>query len=445
MKLLTVTILLFFICLEANAQNYALEFDGADDYVGIPHSASLYIGSNPYTVEFWFKAPNTNQLGSLIAKRQHYFPWNMATIGINDGTDPVSFPSSGKKITFNFGTLGGGAGNHRTITTTNDIIDGNFHHVAGVVNPVAETIVLYIDGVLQSVNTVSVGSFPLVTNTEQYTIGQANGGVNFYTGVIDDVRIWNVVRTQTQIQNNMNTELTGTESGLVSYYKMDENNSSCDVEDCNTNENHGTRIGVAGSNNLPQFSTDIPSLTDVICGATTSCTTLPVELFSFKASQQNNQVALRWKTASEENNHGFEIQKSKDGIQWQNIGWQAGRGASQSLQQYEFIDEHPFTGINYYRLKQIDFDGRFEYSTIVQVDLHLENEMELFPNPTSNTLQIKSGETGYVKIFGSAGKLVLEESYSGQFIDISGLPKGVYFLEFQSKNEDCSIHRFIKE
>ena len=243
MKQSIITLILFLTFQTIQSQNHSLDFDGSDDYVGIPHSASLLIGTNPYTVEFWFKAPNANQLGALIAKAQASSPFNQSSIYVNDGTVPIGFPIAGKKITFSFGTFVGGP--YRTITTTSDIVDGNFHHVAGVVDPNAETIVLYVDGVLQTVNLLSSGSFPSVPNTEQYTIGQVSGGL-FYTGVVDEVRIWNVVRTQTEIQNNMNIELTGTEPGLVAYYSFNQgiaggnNAGEITLNDNSSNGNNGT-------------------------------------------------------------------------------------------------------------------------------------------------------------------------------------------------------------
>ncbi|MEH6538409.1 MAG: LamG-like jellyroll fold domain-containing protein, partial [Psychroserpens sp.] len=197
----------------------ALDFDGVNDYVSIPHNASLAIGSNPVSVECWFTAPNTNQTGTIVAKRQPVSPFNMLAIYINDGTDPVYNPNPGKKLTLTFGNSG--SISMRNITTVNDVVDGGTHHLAAVVDPVTQTLKLYIDGVLQAVNTISPGAFPSVGNTQPFTIGQSNGNVGFLNVKVDELRIWNRARTQTEIQANMNTELNTT-PGLVASYHFNE-------------------------------------------------------------------------------------------------------------------------------------------------------------------------------------------------------------------------------
>ncbi len=232
------------------AQNHALDFDGTDDYVEIPHSSSLLIGSSPLTLECWINAPNTDQEGSFIAKRQPNNPWGRASLSINDGTDPRFSPSPGKKITLSFGDAAAG-GDFRSVTTVNDIIDGNYHHIAATVEPSTESILLYVDGTLQTVTTLSTGPFPTVDNTEPYMLGQANGNVSFYTGLIDEVRIWNIVRTAAEIQANMNIELTGTEPGLVAYYPLNQgiacgdNATETIAFDQTANNNDGTLINFA--------------------------------------------------------------------------------------------------------------------------------------------------------------------------------------------------------
>lgn len=274
MKKILLLSLLVSIFLGIKGQNNALNFDGTDDYVEVPHTPSLLIGSNPYTLEIWFKAPNVNQFASLIGKRKPSAPFSNGGIFLHDGTDPRYTPQPGKKITFAFGHAGG-SNPFRAITTVNDIADGQYHHVAGVADPSLGTVVLYIDGIQVPVNTISTGGFPVPSHTDRYTIGQNNSNNAYYTGLLDEVRIWNVARSQSLIQGSMNTELTGLESGLVSYFKFDDAISSCGVEDCNVNENHGARFGTSGANNLPQYSPDVPPITDIACGAAVSCANPP--------------------------------------------------------------------------------------------------------------------------------------------------------------------------
>lgn len=96
-------------------------------------------------------------------------------------------------------------------------------------------------------------------------------------------------------------------------------------------------------------------------------TVLPVELTTFTGVSDGNVNHLNWTTASETNCDNFEIEHSADGIHFENIGSEQGSGNSTTTITYSFDDENPFTGTTYYRLKQTDFDGSYEYSTIISI------------------------------------------------------------------------------
>lgn len=92
---------------------------------------------------------------------------------------------------------------------------------------------------------------------------------------------------------------------------------------------------------------------------------LPVELLSFTAQQTQQQVILEWLTATETNNAGFVVERSADARNWENIGWVEGHGNANRMIRYQYLDRQPLQGINYYRLKQVDYDGAYEYHKIV--------------------------------------------------------------------------------
>ena len=125
-------------------------------------------------------------------------------------------------------------------------------------------------------------------------------------------------------------------------------------------------------------------------GAGESGSPLPIELVRFDAkSVDNNSVQLEWQTALEINNEQFIIERSDDAFVFYEIGAMDGRGNSQIRNDYEFIDYFPLSGINYYRLKQIDFDGTFTYSDIVSVSMKNNDELlilSVFPNPTNGKI-----------------------------------------------------------
>ena len=124
---------------------------------------------------------------------------------------------------------------------------------------------------------------------------------------------------------------------------------------------------------------------------------IPVELTSFTANVINKTVRLNWITATELNNSGFEIERmsiltSQVSNSWEKIGFVTGNGTSTEVSTYSFVDNHPAQGKNYYRLKQIDFDGSFEYSNIIEVDFILPIEFSLeqnYPNPFNPITTIK--------------------------------------------------------
>ncbi len=108
---------------------------------------------------------------------------------------------------------------------------------------------------------------------------------------------------------------------------------------------------------------------------------LPVEMVDFWVSKRINEVLLRWQTASETNNKGFFVERSSDAFEWETLDFIAGQGTVTHPQDYQFIDNRPFSGTNYYRLKQLDLDGSFEYSDIKVVEITNSKQFSIFPNP----------------------------------------------------------------
>jgi hypothetical protein len=129
---------------------------------------------------------------------------------------------------------------------------------------------------------------------------------------------------------------------------------------------------------------------------------LPVELNSFGATVNGSSVVLNWQTASEINNRGFEIERKSLNTNWENIGFVEGTGNSTSAMSYSYTDEN-LTGTSYkYRLKQIDFDGTFNYSNEVEVDLNVKdfNLYQNYPNPfnPSTTVRFSVPEAAFVTV-----------------------------------------------
>lgn len=172
----------------------------------------------------------------------------------------------------------------------------------------------------------------------------------------------------------------------------------------------------------------------------TAQTPLPVEFISFSAkSLSNNLVKLEWKTASEINNDYFSIERSKDSKYWIGVGEVAGAGNSSATLNYTFIDKNPYAGTSYYRLKQIDFNGKPTYSKIRSITMENAGNslIKIFPNPITNQLTIigDASELEEVKIYDSYGKdvtnrmKILNRSGNQMSVDLSRLSNGLYFVK----------------
>jgi hypothetical protein len=186
----------------------------------------------------------------------------------------------------------------------------------------------------------------------------------------------------------------------------------------------------------------------------TDATPLPVELSSFSAAVLKDKVKLNWKTESEVNNYGFEIER-KSNVKgqisngWEKIGFVDGSGNSNSPKNYFYEDANVTTGKYSYRLKQIDNDGKYNYSQSIEVDLNVPSKFELsqnYPNPFNPTTTIKFSltETGEVKltVFNLLGEevatLVNEIKEAGLHtvtFDASNYNSGLYIYKIETNGK----------
>jgi hypothetical protein len=157
---------------------------------------------------------------------------------------------------------------------------------------------------------------------------------------------------------------------------------------------------------------------------------LPVELLFFDAKLKDRTVDITWQTASEHNNDYFSIERSQDGINFEVITIVPGAGNSTDLLSYFSKDPNPYEGTSYYRLKQTDYDGAYEYSPIRVVQLSGEGAISIFPNPSSNgTVTFSSSNPiGKLTIYAADGKQVFNESVENT-INLK-LATGIYHAVF---------------
>ena len=199
----------------------------------------------------------------------------------------------------------------------------------------------------------------------------------------------------------------------------------------------------SSGSNVYQFA-DVTAITNnlrfTLGTMDTTQTPLPIELISFNANLQDNKtVRVDWQTASETNNDYFTVERSTNGVNWQELTTIEGKENYSSPSKYEAIDNKPYSGISYYRLKQTDLNGRFTYSKIEMIDnQNISNsEVKLFPNPTKSQITIVGNafELNQIKIYSifgqdisSSAKIVsLQES--ALTLDLSNLKSGFYFIK----------------
>ncbi len=170
--------------------------------------------------------------------------------------------------------------------------------------------------------------------------------------------------------------------------------------------------------------------------------TIPVELLSFTAQRTDAGVELNWKTATETNNSGFTIERSRDEENFAQIGFVSGRGTTTEITSYNYLDTEIETGKYYYRLKQTDFDGTVKYLNVVLVDVGLPKQFQLsqnHPNPFNPTTTIKFqlpvDANVRIELFNSIGQKVSELLNS----DLSG---GVHEVSFEGSNLSSGIYYY---
>lgn len=183
---------------------------------------------------------------------------------------------------------------------------------------------------------------------------------------------------------------------------------------------------------------------------------LPVTLIEFYGYNYQNGNKLIWTTQSEVNNDYFIIQKSANAKNFVDAGIVDGNGNSNNINIYSFIDDSPSTEVNYYRLKQIDFDGEHEYSKTIAIALKKTIEVTIYPNPSKNNLFFDVSESNdavytivYTNVLGSISKeqiQITEGTNVYQVNEFVKLTAGIYFVQiFNENNEVIKTQKIVKE
>jgi len=544
-KILLLVFLVSTFQLSAFSQGQALDFTNTgSNYVNLPN----LLPSGSYTKEAWVNSRsfvgNTNNI-------------------VSGTTNAFWIPNGGNLSSgHNFSYI--------TIQDPTPMVTGVWYHVAVTYDATTDIMSLYKNGVLvASGDADNVGGAPAYSETELYIGTYNNGGGPggfLFDGQIDEVRIWNIVRTQAEIAASQSCILTGDEPGLLAYYNFDQgvaggtNTGVTTLNDVSDRcvPNNGTLVGftlsgatsnwvapgagisgscggsfpninVTGNSTCINDGDGSPSTTDftdfngglsrvftiqntgtatltitniILSGVNSSefnisstatpftiaggasatftvnfspstvgaksaivninsddtdenlydfniaasATVLPITLKSFTVTKKSTQSQLNWVTASEQNNMGFDILKSTNGIQWTKIGFVAGSGNSGADISYTFTDLTPARGVNFYQLKQVDFDGKAKLSEVRKVTFVSDANI-VYPVPTSDKIVLELKDAGLIgstaTIADWQGKTVQQITINKmqQEIPLLTLPSGMYILRLS----DGTTHKLIKQ
>lgn len=189
----------------------------------------------------------------------------------------------------------------------------------------------------------------------------------------------------------------------------------------------------------PNFRID-----DFIVGANAS---LPVELVDFSARLMKDEAQITWTTATETDNAHFAVERSADGRLFTEIGRVTGMGTVLEPRAYTFTDKQPLPGHNYYRLRQVDFNGRFSLSPVRSLWYGANETARIFPMPVVDVLQIQWPDFGHAgtgswEIFDTAGRFLMrgtaDDHYSKTEIPLQTLPSGAYLIRLATERQAWS-------
>ncbi|MCB2207902.1 MAG: T9SS type A sorting domain-containing protein [Bacteroidetes bacterium] len=253
MKKILLSIIVLSIVYSLNGQTFgnAVDLDGIDDYAVVQHHPSLNPMNGSWSVAFWIKAANKDQIAPVVMKRLPEAPYTQYSYGF--GKDDPHNPEPGKRLRVNHIEVPGES--ERSGYTTEEYIDGDWHHIAFVADKAADGIIIYVDGSpVEFFPLYYYGEWPDVSITNDLIIASGSSGAKI-EGPLDELSIWNKALNMGQIQQIMYDTLSSeyyatADSGLVAYYRFDEfedlgagNAGTDDFRDLSSFGNHADSEG----------------------------------------------------------------------------------------------------------------------------------------------------------------------------------------------------------
>ena len=241
---------------------------------------------------------------------------------------------------------------------------------------------------------------------------------------------WNIDRTGTQTGMDVTLYFFDQAfSGIVNISPSDlivAHYNGTDWEDISTltNTSSSTSATLEAVNTFSPFT----------LGSLGGLNPLPVNLINFaaKGNQTSKTVDLNWQTASEENNKYFEVLYSTDLINWKTVGVLNSKGNNEQMNSYFMLHNRTNT-VNYYKLKQVDNDGKYAYSNIQVVKFNSEvSNVVVYPNPSAGIVNIQNATNANYQVIDVTGKVILSGEFNNS-VQINNLPKGLFVIRIESE------------
>lgn len=405
--------------------NEGLSFNGTSQYMVITNHADFnFTNAQSFSISGWVNISNTSYT-QIVSTRQ--------------GGNGYDFAQELNKLTNDFGNP-----YLRTQQSANGFTSNTWHHVGYVYNGTTKKVILYLNGVAVVLNATGTFHPQTAVTTQENTYGNkiavfakaantmatptANPSGGFTTGKISTLRFWNKALDATEMDADKSATVTASTPNLIAAYdfaKREQQGMDLIIPDIK-----GNHPGI-----LKGFTVDI----------------LPVTLVHFTVKTENNTAKLAWATSSENNNKGFVVYRSGDDRVFVKIDEVSGSGNSSTEKTYQYYDRKPLNGNNYYKLVQVDNDGKETDLGVRPLVFSLSSlGLSLYPNPTKDkvTITFSAGKYRSLAVVDVSGKTlktfnINPEDYS-LVVGLNAYQAGIYLLKLTGE-KDTEVKRVVKQ
>lgn len=395
----------------------SLDFDGDDSFFVNDNAYNDLDVSSKWTFETWVKVNNFHPTSDYDVIMDRRTVFSMYLISDNNADYAIRFVSRTSSGNINASL--------KSDNSNQNLNFGDWVHVA--VTRTGGVARMFINGeqVASSVDT----DFNLTPSTNAVNFGARYWGSydRHLVGELDEIRISSTARYTSNFTPSRSNQFTP---------------DSDDVLLLHLDEGSGNSLGDHSRHFFNTNLRDSPNYANWVIEQT-----LPISFSKpLTVEKQAKTALLKWATGTEDNNAGFEVERSSDQKKWDNIRKIDESSALASA--YEFIDKHPKAGMNYYRLKQLDLDGKMAYSNTSSILFKKELGITLSPNPVAKILNLELTKHSLtpvdVSFFNNMGEKIPIDWISDTQIDVSNLPAGIYFINVNLNGKRSSQKFIIK-